>query len=98
MTYREHLNGLKVRHSLYKVGCFSFPGRDPFPFSSELSQDWKSESPLYIYTRSLGGAAVFQMFFHFTHAICLLRGDPEKTPWSSHIQGSRITSKEIIFF
>lgn len=67
MTYHEHLNGLKVRHSLYKVGCFSFPGRDPFPFSSELSQDWKSESPLYIYTRSLGGAAVFQMFFHFTH-------------------------------
>lgn len=80
-TCCEHFSGLKGM-PWSRLHFFFLAGTERFPFFFELSQDWKSESLLCAYPRSLGRATVF----HFTCALCLAQGWPWETPKCLHHQ------------
>lgn len=69
-----------------QIGCiFFFQECNLSPFSSDLSQDWKSESFLYV---ELKRGCCFPNVFQFTGAACLPGDGLEKTPkctWGSRM-------------
>lgn len=88
-SFKKEPGGLVVNTSMDWKACpevscifFFLAGIERFPFFFELSQDWKSESLLCTYPRSLGRATVF----HFACALCLAQGWPWETPKCLHHQ------------